>query len=217
MDQDFDAVVGTSETQASAFCNTLANDISASLGIDPQRVRVVGLQPGSIKATIKIDPSDALGQACAESCARDLEAQAADVTSPLRQRVRSVTSARILPLVSALPKAERSSLASAPAEQVTGLEQGRGPGDSNGDMAEGKPEAPRQRCLEEDDRLFYLKLAEASNDIDDGKSWPPKPIAQCSRSVVWLSFFVHLSLPSIVNIADRLDCVCRFEGAEARE
>lgn len=173
MDQDFDVVIGTSETQASAFRKTLANDISASLGIDPQRVRVVELQPGSIKATIEIDPSDALGQASAEMCARDLEAQAADVTSPLRQRVRSVTSARVLPLVSAPPRAERSSLASAPAEQVTRLEQGRGPGDSCGDKTEGKPEAPRQ--LAEDDRLFYLKLAEASNDIDDGKSCPPKP------------------------------------------
>ena len=53
-DHDYEKVIGESEVQAFAFRRSLAKDISASLSIEPDRVHVIDVQPGSIKATVEI-------------------------------------------------------------------------------------------------------------------------------------------------------------------
>ena len=50
----------------------------------------------SIKATVRISPAARPGQTPASTCALALAAQAADVASPLRQRIASLVGARVL-------------------------------------------------------------------------------------------------------------------------
>ena len=95
LDHDYEKIIGKSEVQAFAFRRSLANDVSACLAIEPDRVHIIDLQPGSIKATVEIAEAGP-GQPPAEICALALVAQAADTSSPLRQRVPSVSSACLL-------------------------------------------------------------------------------------------------------------------------
>ena len=95
LDHDYEKIIGKSEVQAFAFRRSLANDVSACLSIEPDRVHIIDLQPGSIKATVEIAEAGP-GQPPAEICALALVAQAADTSSLLRQRVPSVSSACLL-------------------------------------------------------------------------------------------------------------------------
>ena len=182
LELDFDAVIGTSHTQAATFGKTLASDVSASLGIAPDRVRVVELLPGSVRAVIAIDAASAVGHADAEACAHELAAQAADASSPLRQRVATIVSARVLP-----PESAAAWQREAESDGQLGGEGGSRDcevqQEQEAEEEQQQEQEQEQRLavqlprpsLGEEDTLFYVKLAKASNDIDGGKLLPLPP------------------------------------------
>lgn len=98
LDEDYSTVM-QSELQANTWRESLAAQVCAALSMrdeDRGRLRVVELHPGSIVATLEISPG-APGTASAEELAQELAAQAAEMHSPLRQRLPSAVSARVLP------------------------------------------------------------------------------------------------------------------------
>ena len=102
LDQDFEREIASSQERASAFRLALARDVSGSIGIPSERVRIIKVEAGSIKVTIEIAPA-AGGEfeESADKCARMLAAQANEDISPLRHRLTRLVSARVLPPASA--------------------------------------------------------------------------------------------------------------------
>jgi len=89
-------VIGTSAAQAAAFRASLSRDVSASLAIPLQRVRVTALVAGSIRATVEIAAAPDGSQPSPQTCARALASQAGDPSSPVRKRIASLVSVRVL-------------------------------------------------------------------------------------------------------------------------
>jgi hypothetical protein len=99
LDEDFNSVVGQSQQQAEGFREALAAHVCAALALGNEergRLRITDLHPGSVVATVEIAPG-APGKPPADMLAQALAGQAADATSPLRQRVPTAVGARVLP------------------------------------------------------------------------------------------------------------------------
>lgn len=97
-------------------------DVCASLALPPERVSVTDLQAGSIKATVEILAALDGGQPGPQACGLQLEEQAADPSSPLRQRIISLISARVLVLDASAAACQSQTLGPSTEEQARGRE-----------------------------------------------------------------------------------------------
>jgi hypothetical protein len=68
-----------------AFCQAVAQDVAAAVGGDVSKVRVLGLQPGSIRVHLALDEGVCGEGVAAVDVANDIKAQAHDAGSQLKQ------------------------------------------------------------------------------------------------------------------------------------